>query len=321
MKDERSATDQYRKDPDFEVLVEELNNGLVTSHERAYCDIDEQYPTIQIIGVPRSGTTLLYQLIASHLPLGYVNNLIAVFWRAPLYGIRLSKKLLPSELDSTLRSDFGRTRGIQEPHEFGYFWSDLLGYQDRRQQPPEFERSIDWERVARVIKNITAEFEAPTVFKCFYSGWHLAKFQQVLPKSCFVLVKRDPVQNAISLLQMRRKFLGSVEEWASLKPREFETLRREPDWRQVAGQVFFLERSFREQVSSVAGRNVLEVEYAALCADPSAVLNEVRALLAKNGCDIDLLSPPPLLQESVFDIRADPDFGRVAGAVNEFYNG
>ena len=35
-------------------------------------------PLVYIVGVPRSGTTLLAQILCSYLPVGYINNLIAI---------------------------------------------------------------------------------------------------------------------------------------------------------------------------------------------------------------------------------------------------
>jgi len=43
----------------------------------------EQLPILYIVGVPRSGTTLLSQLVSRYCPVGYINNLIARCWLRP----------------------------------------------------------------------------------------------------------------------------------------------------------------------------------------------------------------------------------------------
>ena len=83
----------FRKDPAEESFLDDLNLRLATFHDAEVTEQPEHFPTLHVVGPPRSGTTLLMQLLAAHLEVGYINNLIASFWRVPLYGIRLSKKV------------------------------------------------------------------------------------------------------------------------------------------------------------------------------------------------------------------------------------
>jgi ABC-type oligopeptide transport system ATPase subunit len=45
-----------------------------------------------IVGLPRSGTTLLSQLLAYSLDAGYTTNFAARFWLAPVHGLRLGRR-------------------------------------------------------------------------------------------------------------------------------------------------------------------------------------------------------------------------------------
>ena len=193
MRIEPKLTQAYRKEPEDEVFLEKLNNLLAIYQESEYQELPEIYPTLHIVGAPRSGTTLLTQLVTSHLNVGYINNLIAAFWRAPVYGIRLSKKLLPIGWQSSYKSDFGRTKGIGEPHEFGYFWSSMLGYQEMLQQEASFANEIDWKRLRLVLLNMASAFGCPVVFKSFLLGWHMEHVQKILPKNLLDLDSPRPI--------------------------------------------------------------------------------------------------------------------------------
>ena len=59
-------------------LVQPLERMLVRTHR------DPSVPLLFIVGVPRSGTTLLYQLMCTHLDVGYVSNAMARWWMAPI---------------------------------------------------------------------------------------------------------------------------------------------------------------------------------------------------------------------------------------------
>ncbi|NBO54134.1 MAG: hypothetical protein EBU84_05990, partial [Actinobacteria bacterium] len=41
-------------------------------------------PLVFIVGVPRSGTTLLSQLFSRFLDVGYIDNIVARFWANPV---------------------------------------------------------------------------------------------------------------------------------------------------------------------------------------------------------------------------------------------
>lgn len=293
MRKDLIVTEHYKKNLEEEHFLERLNNILAPFEEESYRKMEERLPTLHVIGAPRSGTTLLLQLLCSHLNIGCINNLVAAFWKAPTFGIRLSKKLLPFGVPSSYQSDFARTKGITEPHEFGYFWSRLLGYPELAYQGEDFENSINWDRVRLVLTNMTMVYGCPIAFKSFWMAWHIKKMQETLPKTCFVFIRRNPVDNALSLLYLRRKFLGSVEKWASMKPAEYRILKERPYWDQVVGQVFYIEKSIYEGIQQINGQNVVELTYEALCHNPKVEMSRIVQLLNDNGGNLDFLSEPP----------------------------
>src|SRR5215831_17612554 len=110
MRNEDSPVGRYRKDPSAERFIAHLNATLRAAHDAELADLPAGEPIIHVVGVPRSGTTLAMQLLSCAYEIGYVDNLAATFWQAPLYGIRLSRKLLGRK-SSAFNSDFGRTSG------------------------------------------------------------------------------------------------------------------------------------------------------------------------------------------------------------------
>ena len=275
-------SDAFAKDAAQEDFLEGLNRVLAPRAEAEYRDLPEEHPTLHVIGAPRSGTTLLYQLVAGELRLGYVNNLIAAFWLAPCYGIRLARALNLHELSgSSFDSSFGRTSGVLEPHEFGYFWNHHLGYPDLAERPPGHEETIDWPHLRRVLINMAHAYERPMAFKPMLLIWHLRAMALHMPRSCFVWIRRRPRDTALSLLKMRHALLGSYDGWASLRPRGVPS--GEPPWRQVAAQVVLIEREIGRAVAAMDQERVLEVSYERLCAEPGATLDDVAGLLTAAG--------------------------------------
>ncbi|MDZ7703686.1 MAG: sulfotransferase [Trueperaceae bacterium] len=164
-------SERFAKDAADEQFLARLNTILEPFEREEYRDLPETYPTLYVIGAPRSGTTLLSQVFCSHLDVSYVSNLSAAFWKAPLVGRSRQRRQRAFSRAPTfvVRSEFGRTTGLYEPHEFGYFWSRQLGYPDMQQRDASFEEQIDWASVRKTLNNMTHAVGKPRCLSPFCS--------------------------------------------------------------------------------------------------------------------------------------------------------
>lgn len=253
---------KYSKSQDFEKVISSLNMALVSKEELFSQDeAKENYTNIHILGVPRSGTTLINQYLASGLDVGYINNLIAAFWKAPLHGVHLSKKLLGTNFCSSFDSAFGKTLAIKEPHEFGYFWSDILGFDDLKAPTSEQKRNQNLVHLSNQLNNISNAFDKPVIYKSIFLGWSASRVAELMPKSLFIYVKRNWMDNALSLLKIRDKYFQNHETWASFKPAEYQELKSMTPIEQVVGQVYYLNRSFEKEMSKIKAANKITINY------------------------------------------------------------
>ena len=120
---------RYSANPDDEAWLAALNEHLAEARLPSVVRGEpSQLPLIYIVGAPRSGTTLLSQVVSRFLDVGYINNLIARFWRRPSVGIHLSRLVLGGggREQIAFESEHGTTPGAAGPHEFGYFWRHWL---------------------------------------------------------------------------------------------------------------------------------------------------------------------------------------------------
>ena len=276
---EPELTDHYRKDDNEERFLELLNNRLELLDESLYVNVESPPPSIFVLGLPRSGTTLISQAISSYFNIGCVSNLMATFWKAPICGLRLSQKLSDAKFQSDFQSDYGRTAGLFEPHEFGYFWSSVLSYKELAKNANVDLQPEGWTKLALVLNNIAHEYGAPFLHKNILFNWHAAELARQLPNAIFVVAVRDKADAALSLLNMRKRMLGGEQYWASAKPAAFERLKGMNECHQVAGQVHFLQQELDEQLDEIAGNRVLRIGLKDFCADPSEHLNSIEAIL------------------------------------------
>lgn len=285
----------YVKPPAEENFFLEMNKTLLEREKRFYQDYPIDHPFIFIFGAPRSGTTLLSQLLSASLDCGYINNLIARFWLTPIHGIRLSEATFGKDNFSSFRSNYARTTEPQDIHEFGYFWRDLLKKENMSDvtQVREREKDIDWEYVRRVLASIQQEFNKPMVFKNIFGSYHLKVLKEILGKVVYVYIERDPLDSAISILQARQKYYSDLNTWWSYTPIEYDEIKDLDYMEQIAGQVYFLHRYYQQQVLEHADCSVT-IKYEQLAKDPMSVIKLVKEKsLSANDYELQVAQTPP----------------------------
>lgn len=250
-----------------------------------------QLPIIYIVGAPRSGTTLLSQLVSRHLPVGYINNLIARFWLRPSVGIHLSKALLPdlARKEIILHSVHGSTDDIVNTHEFGYFWRYWLKIDQSptHHLSPEMLLTIDETGLKNALEDeILATFGRPVMFKNVICGFHAKFLTQLHPASIFIYISRNPQVVAASILKARMDRFGSYDTWWSLKPSRYPfNIRNNDPVAEVVKQVYECRREMEQELSD-PDVNSTRVTYEALCESPKRVLDDITSQLKGMGCTV-----------------------------------
>ena len=280
----------YIKDSDTEDWLLKLNKMMQVEEEAAYADdLKQDHPLVFIMGVPRSGTTLLTQLIAHNTNLGFINNFMARFWLAPVTGIRFSKILYKDNPDTKYESDYASTNEVSDIHEFGYFWRELLqkDTMDKIVNSPQLESTLNWQHIRKVLLNIMKEFNAGWCAKNILGAYHAETFAKIFDKIIFINIERDLLDNCSSILQARKKYYTDLNLWWSYVPLEYDILKSKPYMEQIAGQAYFLNKFYREKVENIGGKKSMSVSYEQLCHHPNEILAQLKTKL-KNEFDYDL---------------------------------
>jgi LPS sulfotransferase NodH len=275
-RENRARAEAYRKDEVLERAVLEINEALAP-HEPDVRDVPGR-PHLFVFGLPRSGTTLLHQVLAWALDVGYVTNVMARFWLAPYAGAIVSRATVADARDGSFASDYGKSYGPAGGHEFAYFWQHWLGVRDVADLL-DFggdSKAADWDGAAAAVRRIAAAFDKPLLFKTNYAGQFLPAFARTFPLPLFVHVRRDPAQVALSILAARHSYYGSADTWWATYPPEYEQLARLPAAEQIAGQVVGLRRAYAAQIAKVPAELTVELDYEELCADPAAAVESIR---------------------------------------------
>jgi len=288
------------------------NDKLSSVEARIKTTATEEYANILVLGAPRSGTTLLTQTIFQHMDVACTNNLMARFWKAPNVGAAFSREILGDIKGSDLRSQFGTTMMPWEPHEFSRFWHNVLNYSvgDGNSFVPE-QGEVDWSYVRSSLFNINASFGKAVVHKPLeLVGYCLEAFAREVEKAVFVYVERDDIDAAVSIADARIRRGEGLDCWWSCFPpqQDFQKLIGQPFNIQIAGQVRFLKRMYRERLDKLDEGRVVSVTYNDLCQNPVAVLEQIRGKTANMGREVAITGKPNA--QSPSKRAADPELIR-----------
>lgn len=287
---------QYSKNEDVDnyllALNEILKNSDLKPHKLVGNKEAASLPIIYVVSAPRSGGTLLGQVLTAHLPLGYINNFAARFWLRPSVGIALSRAVLgeDSRKEITFESSFGRTSGPAGQNEFGYFWRHWL----RLDESPTHHLSsaqiskIDLHGLKSVLHDeIIGSFGAPVLFKNPICGFHAEFLTKVHENSLFVYIHRDPFDVASSILKMRQTIYGKYDAWWSVKPGAYPfDLKTDNPEEEVVNQVMSCRSELKDAISNPSVKS-MSVSYKQLCKDPLSVVKHVSDKITDMGFAIN----------------------------------
>jgi hypothetical protein len=312
----------YRVDATDHQLLDDINERLAGDPlSIAGDDAGPDLPTILVMGVPRAGTTLLHQVIAAGLDVGFIDCIAARFWRAPVYGMRLSRHLGTTRAEFTYESTFGTPRSVFEPHEFSYFWQHWM--QNDRLDPATGAQAapgdVDWAGFRRVVGQMQREAGRPLALKGLSALGRIPELAAELPRCLFVHIERDPVDTAASLLAVRRHYYGSEEPWWSLYPAGHPELAQLDPVSQVAGQVALLRRQLRRELEEAAAP-VVETTCASLCANPQEVVEAVRAT-ARDAFGVEIARSDRVLPTLAYRRTEEPRAEAIRSALARFDGG
>lgn len=245
--------------------------------------VDVRAP-IFLIGAPRTGSTLLFQLVVRQFRVAYISNVMAAAPRFMVRICRLSRQACAGFTGQVRNSQFGFVPGLWGPNEAGQLMRHWFG---------EAANDADIPLVRAMVAAIAESADAPLLLKNQANTLRLGRIRQTFPSARLVLVRRDLRWTAQSLLLARRKLLGDDQRWWSVAPPGHEAVSGRKPLFQVLWQADRLEQLALDACLATPQLAAV-VDYDDLCTQPTE-------RLLNFGQRFDLsptFSPPPALSRS-----------------------
>lgn len=289
-----SRTHSFSRNELLEKLLAELNADLQPSEQRL---LNQQvhssmpYPLVMVMGPLRSGTTLFMQWLGNTGLVAYPTNLLSRFYQAPIIAAKIQLLLTDSRFNfrdelgefvqqAEFKSENGKTKGVLAPNEFWYFWRRFLAGPARDVwTDEELRQAMDVAMIKAELAGMMDVFQKPFAAKGMLFNYNIPFLDSVFDKVLFVQIKRDIVTNVASVLEARKRQLGTEDAWYSFKIPEYDQLKNLAPVTQITGQVYFINQAVELGLATVDESRKLVVQYEDFCAAPQSVFEKLKLKL------------------------------------------
>jgi len=244
----------------------------------------QTYPPIFIIGAPRSGSTLIYKVLADKFNLTFFSNLTAFFYKIPILIAWFEKKIRLKHKKENYDFKYGDIKGLGAPSECGEFWYRWFHRGLNVYVAPGQTPVMDLKELRTEIGGVTEISNQPLIIKNLYNSMRIAPIVEAIPEASFIICRRNYTENALSILKGRINNMHSKNKWWSLPPKEINHLLSLPWAEQIAGQIHYIYKQIEEDKKRFGIDRFFEIIYEDFCDDVHSSVKKIEDFLSARRC-------------------------------------
>lgn len=235
-----------------------------------------------IVGLPRSGTTLAYELVVQAFEVAYFSKVYNYTFGLPNLTTRLTARF-GRRPPPKYESNYGNIPGMFTPAENHHFWGTWFRENSQRGHYVPASSIPEREVLAmnRALASISAIAGLPFVFKDIYLTLSVDALLQSVRGSRLLVISRDPEAVAASIYRKRSQ-LRDTGDWWSIKPPLVDTVAAASLPEQVAFQCVRSQQVLESQLSRADPERYRIVDYAEICNAPQSFVEKLHQWLG-NG--------------------------------------
>jgi hypothetical protein len=227
---------------------------------------EQEVPVIFVVGIQRTGSTLISQFIENTFPFFPLGNSHAVFRQSDYYIHRcLAKQYHPSR--NSYQNYYGIARGFFSVGDCYEVWDRWFG--KNHYIIPDDIPENKLISMKACFSGLYGAAHRPILTKNNRNSLMISLFNKVFPRSFFVIVRRDPIPVIRSTLKASIDFFGHHDLlWGLYPDREFDTGNYENIVEAATVQYLRLDKLMAEQIGQLDESDYIEIDYDDFCAEP-----------------------------------------------------
>jgi hypothetical protein len=289
-----------------------------------HSDIDiREVPLVFILGSPRTGSTLVYQILVNAFDFCYFSNFVNdKFAEHPVIGVALSL-YLNQQAPVSYQSEYGKTQGDDGPSEGSLVFRNWFGGAHPSQTRSCEVLSDKKTHLLLTMKGIHKLTGRAILTKNAWNCFRIRALTELFPNIHFIWNRRDIGESAFSDLKARYVKGGSPTSWNSATTANYQTIQKRPHWEQVVEQQYEYNESIEHDLKRFCPEQYLELWYEDVCQETAGELERIRQFFESRLLPIrqQAGSIPPLkmslVEETNDDYKRIIDY--VASNHNRFY--
>lgn len=230
---------------------------------------------IFLVGLPRSGTSLAYELIVQAFDVAFLTRAYSYLYGLPNITTRLTSGFTRSPT-ARYESTYGRIPGMFSPAENHVLWKrwfrtdHTLGHY----APPGILSATALKAIRNTAGSMAAIAGRPFVFKNIYFSMSLRSVLEALPRSRIIIVERDFEAVCASVYRARKEHGGAA--WWSIRPPFYETFIDKDVVSQTVFQCMRATQLMERELQQAAPGRCLTVSYDEICGSPHTCLGRIQ---------------------------------------------
>ncbi len=264
--------------------------GLSPLEKKLLNQVDKEpaNPVVFIVGPPRSGTTLVYELLVRRYKFSYISNLAQKFHQTPLAVTKVGKNIIDSwhqQAKSRYKNRYGNINGWGAPSEGGCVWNRW--FPESHYLDESHIEKIPQRLIQNTVYGLEEIMKGTFINKNVMHSVHMKLLDLLFPNCLFIHINRDTKSNIRSILRAHSKFATDKNDWFSVKPREWEQYKNEDIVLRSTIQVHYTHKNIEEDADYLGDGRVYPISYEDVCQDSGAALDAICVFLNENGVKVE----------------------------------
>jgi len=230
-------------------------------------------PVVFVVGIHRTGSTLVAQFLADTFPFFPIGNFSTLFRKSSFIPYRLATPFLRQGSKKHYRNYYGISTGLYAIGDAYEFWDQWFGKDHYTAAGMSDHRKA--ENLKQHFINIHQACKRPLITKNNRNSLMIEDLYRLFPKAFFIVVERDALSVIRSTIQASRDFFGMGDLWGllpdeSFNPNDFENL-------QEAATVQYLElnRKIEFQLANLPPEAYIKISYGEFCRNPETIQQKI----------------------------------------------